>query len=270
MPTALCRTWNLPLSGGILLRLFSDVFDRARELQDNGSEMQVCNGELRDLLMPLGHPVTMPEVCVHPVLIVYVKNSTVDVADTFSNSLSLIVHANTKKTVAATAMISKGSREGHRVKLRMEKRDTTDNTIVASEVIFVDLAAHVCQQAAHVVRGLHPEPERHVNEADDVQQESAAASRTPEASTDARQSGFGLTSQKLSMHGDGGSLIISIVETTEPCSRPDPLLLNQPAVRYQLWLLFLFFLCKPHVTRIQWTLDKNHKTVMILCLLDRY
>ena len=62
----------------------------------------------------------------------------------------------------------------------------------------------MCQQAAHVARGLHPEPERHVNEADDVQQESAAASRTPEASTDARQSGFGLTSQKLSMHGDGG------------------------------------------------------------------
>ena len=116
--------------------------------------LEVCNGELRDLLMPLGHPVTMPEVCVHPVLSVYVKNSTEDVADTFSKSLSLTVHANTMKTVAATAMISKGSRAGHRVKLRMEKRDATDNTIVASEVIFVDLAAHVCQQAGHVARGL--------------------------------------------------------------------------------------------------------------------
>ena len=133
-----------------MLRLFSDVFDRARELEDNGSEMhfrlqelEVCNGELRDLLMPLGHPVTMPEVCVHPVLCVYVKNSTEDVADTFSNSLSLIVHANTMKTVAATAMISKGSRAGHRVKLRMEKRDATDNTIVASEVIFVDRGSRV-------------------------------------------------------------------------------------------------------------------------------
>ena len=57
-----------------------------------------------------------------------------------------------------------------------------------------------------------------------------------------------------------------------PCSRQGPLPLNTPQPRSAttLWLLILFFLWKPYVTRYNWHQTRTHKTVMILSVLDRF
>ena len=82
------------------------------------------------------------------------------------------------------------------------------------------------------------------------------------------------------------SLIISVIETLnnthstetgtlqesysmESCVRQDPLLVQQPSLRYHFVVVILFFLCKPYVTRMRHCTG-IHKTVMILSLLDRY
>ena len=141
---------------GLLLRLVTDLFEQVSVLAHQGDNVQcrvqiveVHNEKVRDLLTDSPSSPT-PEVHVHPQLGVYLKHVLDQPVQSLDECLNVIEDASSRQTVAATAMNSQSSR-GHTVyKLSVEKHGKTDNTVMTSEVFFVDLAGRENERTTRV------------------------------------------------------------------------------------------------------------------------
>ena len=141
---------------GLLLRFMSDMYQQVDELLERqGCEIQcrvqiveVYNEKVRDLLNESSPQ--NPEVHVHPKLGVYLKHVLDLPANSLECCLTLIEEARGRQSVAATAMNAQSSR-GHTVyKLSLEKHGGSDNTVLTSEVYFVDLAGRENERTTKV------------------------------------------------------------------------------------------------------------------------
>ncbi|CAK9087791.1 unnamed protein product [Durusdinium trenchii] len=142
---------------GLLLRLVADLFQQVKVLADQGNHAQcrvqiveVHNEKVRDLLTETPVPTSpTPEVHVHPQLGVYLKHVLDQPVHSLEACLKLIDEASNRQTVAPTAMNARSSR-GHTVyKLSVEKHGS-DNTVMTSEVYFVDLAGRENERSTKV------------------------------------------------------------------------------------------------------------------------
>eukprot|EP00435_Cladocopium_sp_Y103_P034304 s1442_g8.t2 len=142
---------------GLLLRLVTDLFQQVSILGDQGDQVQcrvqiveVHNERVRDLLTE-GTDRQNPEVHVHPQLGVYLKHAVDQPVHSLDACLSIIEDASSRQTVASTAMNSQSSR-GHTVyKLSVERHGGDgDNTVMTSEVFFVDLAGRENERTTRV------------------------------------------------------------------------------------------------------------------------
>ena len=141
---------------GLLLRFMSDMYQQVDTLLERqGCEIQcrvqiveVYNEKVRDLLNESSSP--NPEVHVHPKLGVYLKHALDLPANSLESCLALIDEARGRQSFAATAMNAQSSR-GHTVyKLSLEKHGGSDNTVMTSEVYFVDLAGRENERTTKV------------------------------------------------------------------------------------------------------------------------
>ncbi|CAE7230022.1 unc-104 [Symbiodinium sp. CCMP2592] len=141
---------------GLLLRFMADMYQQVDELLvKQGCEIQcslqiveVYNEKVRDLLNDSSPQ--NPEVHVHPKLGVYLKHVLDLPANSLESCLTLIDEARGRQSFAATAMNAQSSR-GHTVyKLSLEKHGGSDNTVLTSEVYFVDLAGRENERTTKV------------------------------------------------------------------------------------------------------------------------
>ncbi|CAJ1386875.1 unnamed protein product, partial [Effrenium voratum] len=146
---------NKPLSEqGLLLRLVTDLFKEVAvlsaqsEVQCRLQIVEVHNERVRDLLTE--GCCSSPEVHVHPKLGVYLKHVADLPVPSLEACLQLIEEARGRQTMAPTAMNPNSSR-GHGVyKLSLESHGRDDNSVMTSEVFFVDLAGRENERTTKV------------------------------------------------------------------------------------------------------------------------
>lgn len=137
---------------GLLLRLVTDLFQQVsilgEQVQCRVQIVEVHNERVRDLLTE-GNDSQNPEVHVHPQLGVYLKHAVDQPVQSLDACLSIIEDASGRQTVASTAMNSQSSR-GHTVYKLSVERHGGDNTVMTSEVFFVDLAGRENERTTRV------------------------------------------------------------------------------------------------------------------------
>lgn len=137
---------------GLLLRLVTDLFQQVsilgEQVQCRVQIVEVHNERVRDLLTE-GNDSQNPEVHVHPQLGVYLKHAVDQPVQSLDACLGIIEDASGRQTVASTAMNSQSSR-GHTVYKLSVERHGGDNTVMTSEVFFVDLAGRENERTTRV------------------------------------------------------------------------------------------------------------------------
>ncbi|CAE8621004.1 unnamed protein product [Polarella glacialis] len=138
---------------GLLLRLLHDLFEVTSH---DGSEfnltlqiLEVHNEKVCDLLAHTKED-SYPDIHVHPKLGVYLKGAVEETVNSKQECMKLMDFANSKKKMALTAMNSQSSRSHTIFKLNVEKHGGKDNTIVTSEIFFVDLAGRENERTTKV------------------------------------------------------------------------------------------------------------------------
>eukprot|EP00441_Pelagodinium_beii_P034084 CAMPEP_0197644784 /NCGR_PEP_ID=MMETSP1338-20131121/17648_1 /TAXON_ID=43686 ORGANISM="Pelagodinium beii, Strain RCC1491" /NCGR_SAMPLE_ID=MMETSP1338 /ASSEMBLY_ACC=CAM_ASM_000754 /LENGTH=781 /DNA_ID=CAMNT_0043218243 /DNA_START=79 /DNA_END=2424 /DNA_ORIENTATION=- len=140
---------------GMLPRLLHDLFDKISEHGQSGSAMsatvemyEVYNEKVRDLISQDLHEKKL-DVHVHPQHGIYVENATHQSVSSAEETLSILEMGRSRGTVAATQMNPASSRAHTIFKMAIEKHGN-DNSVVSSEIYFVDLAGRENEKTTKV------------------------------------------------------------------------------------------------------------------------
>lgn len=137
---------------GLLISLFSELFQKIREEEELGCDVQlqvqmleVYNEKVFDLLAARHRSASDTQRTVELHVLpggVQVKGVETEIVNSVEECLKLIDRGSQMKHVAATAMNPQSSR-GHTIfKLAIQKHDLDHGVHLASEIYFADLAGH--------------------------------------------------------------------------------------------------------------------------------